>query len=276
MKPRTSRSAGIFTIFLVAQLGACAAPQSSSNQAVAASSDGTFFVEHGSGEPVVLVHGFSQTHAAWLSTPLFAELVRGYRVIAVDLRGHGDSDKPHEPTLYGPNLHSDLIGVLDELDVDRAHFVGFSLGASVVGDLLVSRPERVQTATLGSGFFTAWDEHEEDFATLIENRQSSEHRDPWEPANQDYRALAALVRGARYSVVSEEQIALVQTPTLVVFGSAEIATMSELQRQRLESAPESMTVLIVDGADHQSDRAAVLSREFVEAVRELIGANPIR
>lgn len=152
------RNTHFVAMILVLQMTGCAVADRDSLLSRSTADFGTYFVDHGRGEPVVLVHGFSQTHAAWLGTPLYEDLVPDYRVIAVDLRGHGDSDKPHEPMAYGRNLHADLIGLLDHLDIDKAHFVGFSLGANVVGDLVVSSPERVQSATMGSGFFTAWDE----------------------------------------------------------------------------------------------------------------------
>ena len=197
-------------------------------------------------------------------------------MIAVDLRGHGDSDKPHDPTAYGPNLRSDLVMLLDHLNIDKAHFVGFSLGANVVGDVVVSSPERVQTATMGSGFFTTWDESEEDFAKLTEKRGASDQRYAWEPERQDFRALAAVIRGAKYSAVSPERFASISTPTLIVFGSVEVEHMPELQKQQLGSLPSSVKVMIVDGADHDSPKAAILSPEFTRAVRDLIASNATR
>lgn len=270
------RKAYIVAITVVLQLSGCVDADRDAPNASVAPAIGTHFVDEGSGDPVVLVHGFSQTHAAWLSTPLYEDLVRDYRVIAVDLRGHGDSYKPHDPMAYGPNLHSDLIKLLDDLDIDKAHFVGFSLGANVVGDIVVSSPERVQTATLGSGFFTVWDEAEEDFARLTENRDASEERHSWEPENQDYRALAAVIRGAKYSAVRPEQIALIVTPTLIAFGGIEAEHMTEAQKRSLESVPSSVEVLIIDRADHDSQNAAILSPEFTHAVRQLIASNPTR
>ena len=177
---------------------------------------------------------------------------------------------------YGPNLHADLFELLDDLDIDKAHFVGFSLGANVVGDALVADPGRVQTATMGSGFFTAWDEREEEFAKSIEARVADDRREPWEPENQDYRALAAVIRGARYSAVSEEQIASVRRPTLIVFGSIEVEHMMDVQKQQLEVLPESVQVVIIDGADHDSLNAAILTPEFARAVRTLIAEHPTR
>lgn len=270
------RSAYFVAIILVAQLSGCADVERETRISSTAPEIGTYFVDHGDGEPVVLVHGFSQTHAAWLQTPLYEDLVRDHRVIAVDLRGHGDSDKPHDPTAYGPNLRSDLVMLLDHLNIDKAHFVGFSLGANVVGDVVISSPERVKTATMGSGFFTTWDENEEDFAKWTEERGASNERYAWEPENQDFRALAAVIRGAKNSAVSPEQFASISTPTLIVLGSAEVEQMPELQKQQLENLPSAVKVLIIDRADHDSPKAAILSPEFTQAVRGLIASNSTR
>ncbi len=258
------------TLFFLTVLGACA---DAGHEPDAKREIHTHFVVRGSGEPVVLVHGFSQTHEAWFETPLYEDLVHDHKLIAVDLRGHGRSSKPHDPIAYGPNLQADLVSLLDHLNIDKAHFVGFSLGASVVGDLLVLSPDRVQTATMGSGYFTTWDEAEEDFARGLEERGASgEHH---EPENQDYRALAALIRGARYLPVSPEQISAVSTPTLMVFGSIELEHMTSVQNQRLRELPAAVELKIIDGADHDSPKAAILSPEFVEAVRTLIASNPV-
>ncbi len=265
--PRVRASCSLFAIAFLALLSGCV-------DANRESSPATHFVVAGSGEPVVLVHGFSQTHAAWLDTPLYEDLVQDHQVIAVDLRGHGDSIKPHDPQAYGKHLQADLVGLLDHLGIDKAHFIGFSLGASVVGDAVVSSPERVHTATMGSGFFTTWDEAEEGFAQLTERRATEGERHPWEPANQDYRALAAVIRGARHAEVSAAQIASITTPTLLVFGNIEVEHMTESQRERLDSLPQSITVMIIDGADHDSSKAAILSPQFTAAVRKLIAANP--
>lgn len=236
---------------------------------------GINYIVRGSGQPVVLVHGFSQSHEAWLQTPVFEDLKRAHRIIAVDLRGHGDSEKPHDPGAYGRNMEADLIELLDRLDINKAHFVGFSMGASVVGGLLVSNPDRVQTAMMASGFFTAWDPEEEEFAKFTEERGRTDERYPWEPDNQDFAALAAAIRGMQYATVSHEQIANIVTPTLIVFGSIEIDHMREAQKLQLDELPTSIEVLIIEGADHDSAKAAVLSDEFSRAVRRFITSHPI-
>ena len=235
-----------------------------------------YYVSQGNGEPVVLVHGFSQTHAIWFETHVYEDLVTDHRLIAVDLRGHGQSEKPHDPSAYGPNLESDLVGLLDHLNIDKAHFVGFSMGASVVGGLLVNHPNRVQTATMASGWFTTWNEDEEAFAKQTEERGKTPDRYPWEPWDQDFAALAAVLRGARHATVSPSQVASITTPAMIVFGSLEVDHMAEFQTDRLRDLPASIESRIIEGADHDSADAAVLTDEFAAAVRELITSNPVR
>ena len=234
------------------------------------------FVAYGNGSPVILVHGFSQTHKAWEDTPIFADLRKDHQVIAVDLRGHGDSPKPHEPEDYGRKMAADLVRLMDALEIQQAHFVGFSMGASVVGDLLITSPERVRTATMASGLFTRWDPEEEAFAVYTEQRATSGERFPWEPENQDFRALAAVIRGARFASVSADQIEAISVPVLVVYGSVELHEMHESDRERLDALPPSFQTLIIEGADHDSPNAAVLSDEFAVSVRELIDAHPMQ
>src|SRR5688572_13881467 len=93
------------------------------------------YVERGAGVPVVLVHGFTANiERSWIETGVLPDLARDYRVIAFDLRGHGGSDKPHEPRAY-EEVGLDVIRLLDHLEISRAHVVGYSLGGIIVAKL---------------------------------------------------------------------------------------------------------------------------------------------
>jgi pimeloyl-ACP methyl ester carboxylesterase len=101
-------------------------------------------VEEGEGRPVVLCHGFPELWYSWRHQlgPL-AEA--GYRAIAPDMRGYGDSSIPEDPAAYDVlTLCADLVGVLDELGEERAVFVGHDWGAIVVWQLALAHPERVE------------------------------------------------------------------------------------------------------------------------------------
>lgn len=107
----------------------------------------------GSDAPVVVaVHGFASSAAAnFAQTGWTRDLTRaGFRVLALDQRGHGSSDKPHDPALYSLQLLvDDVVAVLDAHDVGSAHLVGYSLGARVGWRAAVQMPDRVRSAVLG-------------------------------------------------------------------------------------------------------------------------------
>jgi pimeloyl-ACP methyl ester carboxylesterase len=93
----------------------------------------------GTGEPVVLLHGLASTYRWW---DLVARRLTGYRVVRFDHRGHGCSTAP--PDGYDiEHLATDVLAVLDRLDLDRVVLAGHSLGAAVALRLAATHPERV-------------------------------------------------------------------------------------------------------------------------------------
>lgn len=105
--------------------------------------------DHGTTEgfPVLLVHGFPDSARLWRhQIPVLADA--GYRVIAPDLRGYGRSDKPQGVEAYQMSkLASDLVAVLDEAGVERAHLVGHDWGAALGWYFAATHPDRLKTLT---------------------------------------------------------------------------------------------------------------------------------
>ena len=105
------------------------------------------YFEQGGGTPVILVHGLGiNAQANWMATGVFQRLAKHYRVIALDLRGHGLSGKPHEPEQYGPKMAEDIVRLMDHLRIEKAHVMGYSLGGFVVLKLIALHPERLLSA----------------------------------------------------------------------------------------------------------------------------------
>ena len=103
-------------------------------------------LEAGTGEPIVLLHGLGGTKASFL--PTVAALAPSFRTIAVDMLGFGDSDKPLGAS-YGFEFHARAITeLLDELELERAHFVGHSMGGRVALELGLTHPERTRGLVL--------------------------------------------------------------------------------------------------------------------------------
>jgi 3-oxoadipate enol-lactonase len=108
-----------------------------------------YFQDLGTGYPVVLVHGMGSDHTIWEGIiPLLQEQ---YRVLAVDLRGHGISSKAPGP--YSMGLFSqDIYGFLESLDIDQAHFMGHSMGGAVLQELVIQKPDIFSSLILISSF----------------------------------------------------------------------------------------------------------------------------
>src|SRR3954471_341676 len=106
----------------------------------------------GLGDPVVLVHGFASNHAVnWVNT-LWTKTLggAGYRVIALDNRGHGQSDKLYDPAAYhSAVMAQDVRRLLDHLDLPRADVMGYSMGARIAAYLALAHPDRVRSAIFG-------------------------------------------------------------------------------------------------------------------------------
>ncbi|MEX1079000.1 MAG: alpha/beta hydrolase [Homoserinimonas sp.] len=102
--------------------------------------------------PVLLVHGFASSGLLnWRSSGWVRDLLRAdHRIIAIDQRGHGESDKPHSPDAYTIDLLvADVERVLDTFMVDEVDYVGYSLGARVGWRAAVSAPGRIRRLVLG-------------------------------------------------------------------------------------------------------------------------------
>ncbi len=104
------------------------------------------------GRPIVLIHGFAANRAEmWKRLGWYGAFERkGYRVIALDLRGHGESDKPHDADAYARDaLIGDIVALMDHVSVVRADVMGFSLGARLALALALRHPERIDHLVLG-------------------------------------------------------------------------------------------------------------------------------
>lgn len=104
----------------------------------------------GDGPPLVLQHGFLQSIEDWHECDYVDALKRDYRLILVDARGHGASDKPHEPGAYPlENRVGDVVTVLDALAIQKAHFWGYSMGGWIGFGMAIFVPRRVDRIVIG-------------------------------------------------------------------------------------------------------------------------------
>lgn len=256
------------------------------------------YVEQGSGDAIVLLHGDGGTLNGWINSGVLPNLAQHYRVIALDARGSGKSGKPHEVRAYGPEVGLDVVRLLDHLGIRRAHIVGQSMGAHVVAQLMTTHPERFITATLSAaaGRFR-WPE-EEIVVRTVQEPLEREHEcvsrtqilrlaptnapKPDEEAIKrlsaacmanpdiDRFALAARTRAERAYIVTPAQLRNVTVPTLAVVGSLDgnIVDFNELKKLR-----PNVNLVVIDQATHLGPRGVMRRPEFVAGIREFIASN---
>jgi pimeloyl-ACP methyl ester carboxylesterase len=232
--------------------------------------------EVGSGEAVVLVHGFASTaEHNWGGTGWIAALSEKYRAIAPDVRGHGLSDKPHSPEAYGyASMGADVTRLMVHLGIERAVLVGYSMGSSIAIELMLTHPERFRAIVLGG---IAYDDGLEDKAdrdaiaeayraddpAAIKSPVAKAYRRFAESMPNDLKALAALIDGER-APFDPARLAAVRTPVLIVVGTNDIAIGDP---KPLAKMIPGARLVMLEGRDHMT---APADPRFKEAVLEFL------
>lgn len=104
----------------------------------------------GNGPPLVLLHGLTCYLELWHEVGYVDSLRKDLKLILIDMRGHGGSDKPHDPEAYKLELlAADVVAVMDDLNVSKAHFLGYSLGGRMAFALAKYAPERFHSFIIG-------------------------------------------------------------------------------------------------------------------------------
>ena len=185
----------------------------------------------GEGAPVVLIHGFgANRNITWANTNWYQTILKaGHKLIAIDCRGHGESDKPHEPDDYDEGrMAMDVIAVLAALEIPEVDLVGYSMGGQLAIRLMHDAPGRVRRAVLGGigeRYFHPSSERAETIAKALAARDASKITDPvarefrifCEKAGDDLQAMAACMRRPSRTFTAEELHMLPQK-VLVVCG----------------------------------------------------------
>lgn len=104
----------------------------------------------GNGVPLVMQHGFFSSVEDWYEFGYVENLNHTCRLIMVDARGHGASDKPHQPEAYElRNFTSDIVAVLDDLGLEKAHYLGYSMGGWIGYGMAKYAPRRLDKLIIG-------------------------------------------------------------------------------------------------------------------------------
>jgi pimeloyl-ACP methyl ester carboxylesterase len=239
-----------------------------------------YFVDEGEGDPIVLVHGFASSLEVNWSFPGWFSTLRnaGRRVIALDNRGHGRSSKPHDPKAYGlPIMGGDVLALLDHVEIERADFLGYSMGGRIGTLLMLKHPVRIRSAILGgigASLITGPGRGDNIVAALeaenaaaAPNAVARSFRVFAEQTKSDLKALAACMRGLAHPFRPEE-LAQCNVPVLIVRGDDD--DIAGPAREIAAMIPGSEYVEI-PGRNHMT---AVGDKAFKEAAVDFLARRP--
>ena len=224
------------------------------------------------GPPIVLVHGFASDYQLnWVGTRWQETLTKaGHRVIGLDCRGHGSSDKPHDASAYAlETMTADVQRLLDHLEIETANYLGYSMGAKIGVQAMLDFPKRLGRVVLGGagwgGAFRA--AHEIAKALRGGSIDSPVAKTFYEfakarPSN-DLEALAACILGPQPEP-DPAALGKITNPVLVVVGDQD-DIVTDVDRL-IESIPTAK-LMTVAGRNHMS---AVPSGEFKRAALEFL------
>jgi pimeloyl-ACP methyl ester carboxylesterase len=124
--------------------------QSTSDHRFDAKGGKLHYIVEGEGKPVVLIHGlYSSARMNWQMPGIVSLLSKKYRVIALDMPGHGESDKPADEDACGLELVEDVVRLLVHLRIQKAHIVGYSMGGMIAVKFMARHQERVLSGVVG-------------------------------------------------------------------------------------------------------------------------------
>jgi pimeloyl-ACP methyl ester carboxylesterase len=241
--------------------------------AFATSPDGVAiaYERFGAGPAVILLHGGGQTMGAWIEPGYPARLADRFQVVAMDVRGNGQSGGPRDPAAYAPErICADLLAVADACGADRFALVGYSMGGNIGRYLAAASPRVERFAMIGVGFGPgasgAFRERLQamlaPFAGVLaapDNAAATEAlpealRAQW--ADPRMGPLIPLFRALMdYPPLEPEAL---PCPTLWLVGGAnEVGALAEVERLRDRLPATNVRLEIVGQLDHAGELAAI-------------------
>lgn len=211
------------------------------------------------GEPILLIHGFASNHAVNWFFPQWVKTLTedGRRVIALDNRGHGRSQKFYAPADYAiPKMAEDCRRLLDYLDIENADVMGYSMGARIAAFLAKAHPDRARSIILGglghhlingAGLpLGIVDAMEAPSAADLTDPMQLLFRSFAEATGSDLQAMAACIRGIRQHL-SEDEARRIDVPVLVAVGTRDEVAGDPHRLAALFPAGEALEI---PGRDH--------------------------
>ncbi|MBO0722677.1 MAG: alpha/beta fold hydrolase [Blastocatellia bacterium] len=209
------------------------------------------YVVEGEGEPVVLIHGlYASARVNWQMPGIVSLLAKNYQVIALDMPGHGESDKPVDEEAYGLEMVEDVARLLDHLKIQKAHIVGYSMGGMIAVKFMTLHQERVLSAVVGG---MGWLRE----GSLLQNMFGRMQGRPGSSTPP------ACPRSLRKLAVTAADLKSIHVPVVVIVGERD--PVKRLYVDPLRSVRKDWRVIEIGEAGHLN---CVVKTQFKEAIAD--------
>jgi len=209
------------------------------------------YIVEGEGEPVVLIHGLrSSARINWQMPGVVSLLSKKYQVIALDMPGHGESDKPANEEAYGVAMVEDVVRLLDHLKIQKAHIVGYSMGGMIAVKFMATHQERTLSGVVGG---MGW------------LREGSGLQKVWGrmPGIGADSAPSACARSLGKLAVTEAELKGIRVPVIVIVGDRD--PIKRLYVAPLRPVRKDWEVIEIEDAGHLN---CVVKAQFKEEIAE--------
>jgi len=249
------------------------------------------FLDEGHGVPVVLIHGLTGSAENWTEQGVLQRLSGQYRTIALDCRGHGKSGKPHDRAAYGKQMVRDVVALLDYLNIEDAHIIGYSMGAEIALRLVAEYPKRARSLTIGGSGWSGMHESET-YTRLADSLEAHGGIGPaikWmyteSPGgpfplptdeeiavldevflkDQDAKALQAVMWSMGDIVnLSKDEVAAIRVPVLGITGEHD---PERYNLEKMAGVAPGFTLKVIAGTDHMT---APLDPQFIDSITSFL------
>ncbi|MCM4154294.1 alpha/beta hydrolase [Arenibacter sp. N53] len=240
-----------------------------------------YYEIHGEGEPLVLLHGNTGTLDSW--NPWMKELAPSYKVITVDLRGHGQSTYPANDATH-KQYALDVYGLLDALSIDEFRAIGFSTGGMTLIHMATMQPDRLMSLVLigATSYFPAAirDEMRSFGYENVSEKDPGwiEHLKNVQPGGEE-QIKGVLNNFARWADSYDDMnftpayLSTISCPTLIIHGDSDSLFPVQIPLTMYESIPDSHLWIIPNHGHYPPQHGTALGDIFLHTITEFMAGN---
>jgi pimeloyl-ACP methyl ester carboxylesterase len=233
---------------------------------ITVNSSKVYYEIYGNGEPLFLLHGFTQSAKDWL--PYVSAYENDFEVYLVDLKGHGRSS-PFTEKISLKSVAREVDALVNYLNLNHINAIGYSYGGEVLFQLALLNPGLIRSMII-VGSCGSWDAREfPDFVEYLSYKNIDNL--PWmrEQQNSDEQIRSILEQIPNYSIkVSDEEMKNIRARTLFVMGDQDEATPLECIARAKKNLPNSF-LWVVPNIGHGAHREPVKD-EFIRISRDFL------